>query len=175
MTQAEIKKFEDQLAATTQHTNKQTFSADSSVLIAETIDTPGVSTASKTACLIHVATIAPDWGTAENVLCTGFRTQICGGTHVAMVTPDDPKFVAECRLRCAESATGVESRTKYPFAFGNVTKAMLIVNPKMTIMHVADNQPDLASEDIFLHFKFSVVELSLAVFLALRAEQMSQS
>lgn len=166
------KDFEDALGRNRQHTNKQTFSSDSSVLIAEVIDTPGVDIAGRMGCLITAIQVVPNLQVAAVTLVSHWRTQICGGVQSAFLMPDDPKYIAEYRRYIVSAANGVSPVWNLPMIFMNPTKPMLIVNPKMTIMHISSNVVDLASDDVYTMFTYQNVPLTIEMHTSLLHAQM---
>lgn len=165
------KAFEEALGRNRQHTNKQTFTADSSVAIFEVIDTPGVDIAGKVGCLITAVAVMMDFAVAHATAFNDWRTQILGGQQNGLLMPDSPKYVAEVRMYAAGMA-GTQLKTMWPLAFVNPTKPMLIVNPHMTILHVTSNMVDAAGDDVYTMFSYQLVALTIEMHTSLMHAQM---
>lgn len=164
------KEFEDLLGKSRQHTNKQTFSAATAPMF-EIIDTPGVDIAGRMACLIMAVQVIVNFGSALNAGLKEWRTMIMGGEQGDFLTPDNPKYIAEHRIFAPIVTSGV-SRHDFPLTFDNPTKPMLVVNPHITIGHMANNSPDFANEDVYTMFSYMVVPMTVEMHTSLLHAQM---
>lgn len=170
---SEVEKFEAMLEGLKVHTNVQTFTASSDTPMFETIDTPGVSIASRTACLITRVSVLPDFQNAHATQFDQWRTQIAGGTQTAFLNPEDQKYVGEIRLYAAFSGVGAGGWTQWPLVWDNPWRPMLIVVPQMTIGHVCTEMVDAASDEVRTMFNYQVMPLSMSMHSALLQSQMN--
>lgn len=167
------KEFEESLRGVNVHINKQTFGADATTPIYETIDTPGVSIAGKIACVIQAVEVFPDLQDAQATIFNRWKTQIAAGTQTAFVDIDNNKFICQKELYCVSTAAGVTPLFQFPQVIVPVSKPFIIVDPKMTIIHQSSNAADINSDNVFTTFSYVNVELSLEVHQSILNSQMN--
>lgn len=168
------KEFEESLQGTKYHINTQTFGADASAPIYETIDTPGVDIAGKVGCLIMmVACYIPAIGAAAATLWSKLRHQIAMGTQTGFIAPTSNKYLGERLQITGASAAGVCPAFTFPFSYNNPIRPMIVVDPKMTIIIEGDNVADINSKDVVTVFSYVNVELSLELHTSMLNAQMN--